>query len=50
MISRHDDIVKSPNDKRAYRGLVLKNEMKVLIVSDPETDKSAASLDVNIGE
>ncbi|XP_015116960.1 insulin-degrading enzyme isoform X2 [Diachasma alloeum] len=46
---RFEDIKKSPNDKRVYRGLILNNDMKVLLISDPTTDKSAACLDVNIG-
>ncbi|KAL0853136.1 hypothetical protein ABMA27_012899 [Loxostege sticticalis] len=49
VIKRHDDIVKSQEDKREYRGLVLSNRLKVLLVSDPTTDKSAAALDVNVG-
>jgi len=44
-----DNIVKSPEDARLYRGLELKNGMKILLISDPTTDKSAASLDVHIG-
>jgi len=44
-----DSIVKSPEDARLYRGLELKNGMKVLLISDQTTDKSAASLDVHIG-
>ena len=47
---RYDDIKKSQNDKRAYRGLVLDNEMKVLLISDPTTDKSAGSIAVKIGK
>lgn len=47
---RFNDITKSQNDKRLYRGLVLPNKMKVLLISDSTTDKSAASLDVNIGK
>ncbi|CAK9808752.1 Insulin-degrading enzyme [Anthophora quadrimaculata] len=46
---RYDDIVKSPNDKREYRGLLLTNKMKILLISDPTTDKGAAALNVNIG-
>ncbi|KAG6438646.1 hypothetical protein O3G_MSEX000111 [Manduca sexta] len=46
---RYDDIIKSQEDKRNYRGLVLSNRLKVLLVSDPTTDKSAAALDVNVG-
>jgi len=35
---------KSPNDSRSYRYVELPNRMRVLLVSDPKTDKSAASL------
>jgi len=45
----NDDIIKSPEDTRDYRGVVLDNNMKVLLISDPTTDKSAAALNVNIG-
>ncbi|PLW70444.1 insulinase family protein [Pseudohalioglobus lutimaris] len=41
--------VQSPNDDKAYRLLTLDNEMQVLLVSDPETPKAAASLDVHVG-
>lgn len=44
-----DNIIKSPEDKRLYKALELKNKLKVLIISDPDTDKSAASLDVCVG-
>ena len=40
---------KSPNDTREYRYLTLPNQLKVLLVSDPETDKSAAALAVYRG-
>ncbi|XP_050359378.1 insulin-degrading enzyme [Nymphalis io] len=49
VIKKYDDIIKSPEDKREYRGLKLANRLKVLLVSDPTTDKSAAALDVNVG-
>ena len=42
-------VVKSPHDPRSYETLVLDNGLKVVLVSDPATDKAAASLDVNIG-
>uniref|UniRef100_A0A9L0K504 Insulin-degrading enzyme n=1 Tax=Equus asinus TaxID=9793 RepID=A0A9L0K504_EQUAS len=42
-------IIKSPEDKREYRGLQLANGIKVLLISDPTTDKSSAALDVHIG-
>ncbi|XP_011312074.1 insulin-degrading enzyme, partial [Fopius arisanus] len=46
---RFENIKKSPNDNRVYRGLILNNDMKVLLISDSTTDKSAACLDVNVG-
>lgn len=42
-------IKQSPNDQREYRSLVLKNGLKVILVSDSEADKAAASLAVNVG-
>ena len=39
----------SPNDDRHYRYLKLSNEMEVLVVHDPKTEKSAACCDVHIG-
>ncbi|XP_021926557.1 insulin-degrading enzyme isoform X2 [Zootermopsis nevadensis] len=44
-----NDIIKSAEDKRLYRCLELQNDMKVLLISDSSTDKSSASLDVNVG-
>jgi len=38
------EVRKSPNDDRQYRYLELDNQLKVLLVSDPGTDKAAASL------
>lgn len=49
ILRRIDDIIKSEEDKRQYRGLELANRMKILLVSDPNTDKSAAAMDVNVG-
>jgi hypothetical protein len=45
----HEAIKKSSNDSRTYRGLELDNGMKCLLISDPKTDRSAASVDVHIG-
>src|SRR5690606_14382366 len=39
----------SPNDPRAYRHLVLDNQLQVLLISDPVTEKAAAALDVSVG-
>ncbi|MEH6635080.1 MAG: insulinase family protein [Halioglobus sp.] len=41
--------IKSPNDDYQYRLLTLDNEMEVLLISDPDTPKAAASLDVKVG-
>ena len=43
------NIHKPAEDNRQYLGLKLSNGLKVLLVSDPETDISAASLSVQIG-
>ncbi|XP_059607534.1 insulin-degrading enzyme [Phlebotomus argentipes] len=49
VIARYDNIVKSPEDNRSYRGLLLSNDMKVLLVSDPTTERSAAAMAVDVG-
>ena len=36
-------------DRKEYRGLVMENGLKVLLVSDPMTDRAEASMDVHIG-
>ena len=48
--SSTEDIVKPLQDNRGYRGLVLGNDLKILLISDPDVEKAAAALDVNIGE
>lgn len=50
VLRRFDNIIQSEEDKRSYRGLILSNNMKVLLVSDSNTDKSAAAMDVNVGK
>lgn len=40
---------KSPNDERDYAAVTLDNGLKVLMVSDPTTEKSAAALSVGVG-
>lgn len=44
------DIIRSPEDKREYRGLEFTNSLKAILISDPTTDKSSAALDVHIGK
>lgn len=46
----YKEVPKSPRDDRLYRGLEMKNNMKVLVISDTSTDKAAAAMDVHIGE
>ncbi len=48
-ISGAVEIIKSPADQREYRHFVLDNGLKVVVVSDSEIDKAAASLDVAVG-
>ncbi len=42
-------IVKSPNDERDYRFFVLENQLRCLVITDPDTDRSAISLDLKVG-
>ena len=48
-VERFPSINKPVEDKREFLGLRLSNQMRVLLVSDPETDISAASLSVHVG-
>jgi insulysin len=41
--------VKSPNDSHSYRFIVLDNGLQALLISDPDTEKAAAALDVYVG-
>ncbi|MGI9279891.1 MAG: insulinase family protein [Endozoicomonas sp.] len=44
-----DAIIKSVNDHREYHYLTMENGVRALLVSDPNTDKAAVSIDVNVG-
>lgn len=46
---RIENLTKSKSDKREYLYKELGNKLKVLLISDIEADKSAGSLNVNIG-
>jgi insulysin len=49
-MSTHDeDIIKSQSDKCSYRHIVLANKLKILLVSDPDTEKSCACMNVKAG-
>ncbi|KAK9169838.1 hypothetical protein Syun_001978 [Stephania yunnanensis] len=43
------EITKPRTDKREYRRVVLPNSLQVLLISDPDTDKAAASMNVSVG-
>lgn len=45
-VASRSEVRTSPNDDRQYRYVELDNGLKVLLVSDPEADKAAASLSV----
>ena len=40
------ELKKSPNDTRDYRYLVLENQLRVVLISDPKADKAAASMSI----
>ncbi|KAK4511212.1 uncharacterized protein ATC70_012426 [Mucor velutinosus] len=40
---------KPANDDREYRLIRLLNQLEVLIISDPQTDRASAALDVHVG-
>nr|VFK53930.1 MAG: Secreted Zn-dependent peptidases, insulinase-like [Candidatus Kentron sp. TUN]VFK55849.1 MAG: Secreted Zn-dependent peptidases, insulinase-like [Candidatus Kentron sp. TUN]VFK58286.1 MAG: Secreted Zn-dependent peptidases, insulinase-like [Candidatus Kentron sp. TUN] len=42
-------ILSSPHDARQYAAFELPNRLKVLVIEDPKTDKSAAALDIFVG-
>lgn len=48
-VQEQSEVVKSPNDDREYRALVLENGMKVLLISDADTETAAVAVDVNAG-
>lgn len=43
-----EQVISSENDKRDYAVLTLKNNLRVLLISDPETDEAAAAMDVKV--
>lgn len=49
-VKRVTDGMEKPSlDNRSYRVVRLPNELEVLIVHDPDTDKASAAIDVNVG-
>ncbi|RLV89243.1 A-factor-processing enzyme [Spathaspora sp. JA1] len=49
LLADDSSIEKPITDDRSYRFFKLSNDLRVLVINDPEADKSAASLDVNVG-
>jgi len=43
------EVRKSPNDKRVYRAFTLDNGLRVLVVSDRDSDMASAALNVDVG-
>lgn len=43
------EVAKSAIDEREYKALTLTNGMRVLLISDPSSVRSAAALDVHVG-
>ncbi|RLV60349.1 insulinase family protein [Parashewanella curva] len=49
MTTEPRSIITSPNDHRQYRFIRLDNELKVLLIQDDKTNRSAVSMAVNVG-
>ena len=43
------EIIKSKNDTRIYKSITLPNKLNCLLISDKDSDKSAASMSVCVG-
>jgi len=46
---KYMNIIKSQNDSRKYKSIILPNKLEALLISDPNTDVGAASLSIHIG-
>ncbi|GLQ29816.1 insulinase family protein [Litoribrevibacter albus] len=42
-------VIQPDTDKKSYQYIELPNKLRVLLISDPATDKAAAALDVHVG-
>jgi len=47
--SAQDEIITLPGDDREFAYFTLQNSLKVLLISDPDAEKAAAAVDVNVG-
>lgn len=49
-VERLADRLEKPSvDDRTYRVIKLPNDLEALLIHDPDTDKAAAAMDVNVG-
>lgn len=48
-ISASHQLKTSPNDQRQYQAITLQNQLDVILVSDPDAEKSSAALSVDVG-
>jgi len=42
-------VIKPKNDNRCYKTITLSNQLRVLLISDPQATEAAAAMDVNAG-
>ena len=42
-------IIQSEHDKRSYKYITLKNKLRIMLVSDPTAEKSAAAVSIHAG-
>lgn len=43
------EVASASLDRRSYRGLILANGLRILLASDPDVPKGAASMNVQVG-
>ncbi|MDD7805251.1 MAG: insulinase family protein [Endozoicomonas sp. (ex Botrylloides leachii)] len=48
-VQSNNQVIKSPSDDKRYRYLTLSSGLKVLLISNPDTDKAAAAVSVGVG-
>lgn len=49
-VRRFDNITKSLSDRCSYRGLILRNDLKIMLISDPSAITSAAAVVMGVGK
>ena len=46
---RNAKVAKRPSDRKEYRALRLSNQLRVLLISDKNTNRAAAAIDIHVG-